>query len=441
MENTSQDQDDSGILARRALALEEAELVLSSSEYAKCRQTLENFNLLSVCANPHGYRTVPIETKQRPMSTSQPRDDTFLSSITESLTKEIENINSTIQSYSRTYLGNNFLISDESDYLYDMDYYLNWEYDDFDFPSMSSNITTTEIDEFSNVEEYLNRCGPLASKLEESLGQGLHPSLPEEDTTSEQIHPSHLFSIPELFFQEDFQLSDPKTFESLLLRNYSPTQSQRYTTDKDDSSYYPRIALHDLDAYTQYLDTIEVALLHQVRSHAETFFQESDRFYDLKSLVEESIEEVRSLQSQVHTIHTRTVVDIESIPFMDAVRYRMRTLDRVLEDIDNVLDVKSCVGGLVAAGDYLGAVEAVNVAKSLLNGDCPSNTEYRAMNEEGHDELAMSMADPFVLRKINALGRIFEEFSQYENVVVSLMSQCRMNSDHDCYMFLIYSLS
>jgi hypothetical protein len=115
----------------------------------------------------------------------------------------------------------------------------------------------------------------------------------------------------------------------------------------------------------------------------------------------------------------------------------MRTLDRVLEDIDNVLDVKSCVGGLVAAGDYLGAVEAVNVAKSLLNGDCPSNTEYRAMNEEGHDELAMSMADPFVLRKINALGRIFEEFSQYENVVVMPRTLNYVNKKHMYYMRLM----
>jgi len=417
METSSQSQDESSVSARRALALEEAELVLSSSEYAKNRQSLENFNLLSVVANPHGNRTMPIENKVRPLTSSQPVEESFLSSVTMSLTKEIENINTTIQSYSRTYLGNNFLISDESDYLYDMDYYLNWEYDDTAIPITTS---TADVGDFSTVESYLRQCGLLASTFEQAEKVMTHP----EDIISDRIHPSILMSVPDIFFQEDFNLSDPKTFETLLLRNNHPILS-RYT---DDENYHPKIVLHDLEPYTQHLDTIEMTLLQQVRSHAETFFHESDRFSDLKSMVEESIAEVRSLRSQLNTIHDRTVVDIESIPFMDDVRYRMRTLDRVLEDIVNVLDVKSCVGGLIAAGDYLGAVEAVYVAKALLNGDEKSqekfmNEHHSEMNEHDHEGKMSSSADRFVLRKINSLSRIFEEFSQYENVVVSTVSR------------------
>ena len=419
MDLTSQEQDESesSVLLRRALALEEVELVLSSSEYAKSRQSLENFNLLSVVTNPHGNRTMPIENKIRPLTSSQPIEETFLSSVTMTLTREIENINSTIQSYSRSYLGNNFLISDESDYLYDMDYYLNWEYDDNTIPL---SLTTEDVGDFSTVEEYLRQCGPLASKLEH-----LEIATPSpEDTVAERIHPSLLLSVPEIFFQEDFNLSDPKTFETLLLRNNHPILL-RYTHEDGHHPPPPRIVLHELDAYTQYLDTIEMTLLFQVRCHAEKFFTESDRFSDLKLLVEDSIVEARALRSQLHSIHDRTVVDIESIPFMDAVRYRMRTLDAVLEDIINVLDVKSCVGGLIAAGDYLGAVEAVNVAKSLLNGDDSSkrklDIEHSSIHDDGHEEL-MSSPDTFVLRKINPLNRIFDEFSQYENVVVSKVS-------------------
>jgi len=443
----TQDQDDSTIAsARRAQALEEAELVLSSSEYSKNRQRLENFNLLSVVANPHGYRNIPFESKVSKYSSIPKEEETFLSSMTATLTKEIENINATIQSYSRTYLGNNFLISDESDYLYDMDYYLNWDYDESD-PLLStnstlSNISTTDVVDFQSVEMYLNQCGPLTSKLslfaevsslkqdrstfpEDKEGRELVDEDDEEGSlTKDRIHPSLLLTIPDIFFQEDFQLSDTKTFETLLLRTYSrssirsPSTVATYEEEDMSNAYYPRFILHDLDAYTQYLDTIELTLLRQVRRHAETFFQESDRFYDLKALVEESITDVRSLRLQLLTLQQRTVGDIKSIPFMDSMRYRMRILDYVLDDIDNVLDVKSCVGGLVAAGDYLGAVEAVNVAKSLLNGDSSPDMEHIHEEVCHDDEISTFLSNPFILKKIKALGRIYEEFSQYENVVV-----------------------
>jgi hypothetical protein len=410
------------------MALEEANLVLSSSEYDKHRQALENFNLLSVVTNPQGNRTMPImETRIKPMGHSHPSDETFLSSFSSSLTKEIENINATIQSYSRTYLGNNFLVSDESDYLYDMDHYLNWEYDDTNIPITLSNAL--DLVDFSQVESYLRTCGPMAAKFDsvhvQHANSDLTPiqSIPPDDSIYDNIQPSLLFSVPDIFFQEDFSLSDPRTFETLLLRNHQPKVS-RYTGEENR---FPQVALQELEPYTQYLDTIEMTLLRTVRYHAEAFFQESDRFSSLKSLVDESISEVRNLRSQLNSSHGRTVVDIESIPLMDTIRYRMRTLDRVLEEIASVLDVKSCVGGLVAAGDYLGAVEAVNVAKSWLNGE--RTLHYRTIQDgkkdDNYDE-ARPSADPLVLRKINALGRIFQEFTQYEDVVVRLVSlfQC-----------------
>lgn len=128
----------------------------------------------------------------------------------------------------------------------------------------------------------------------------------------------------------------------------------------------------------------------------------------------------------------------------------MRKLEGILEEILDVVEVKGSVAGLIAAGDYLGAVEAIYMARTLLNGDGfvrgDGDKDEDLNGTEGDDEMngellqddttgtadattttttttTSTTSEPgpkrYVLGKIVALSKVSDQLAQFENLVVS----------------------
>ncbi len=481
----------------RKKALEEAEAVLTS-ETIRTNRRLENFNLLGVVTSPRILEEISASaagsglaltsvssagmqqsdanassnyssgvTNAKKYENVQPTADAsafasaaFFNSMSTSISKEIESLNTTLYSYSKSYLGNYGGYGEAPS----LDFQTELGYDSARIPKGQIAVEDLpkellEID-LSSVEAYLRKCGAIAEQLnlrdiqngddednpmdvdvsgritvdldgeigldlknESQLMDEANPKEDQEDPTA---------SVPEVFFNQHFDLTDPKTFESLLVVGDDEIDESEYVVyggaedgnggmDTQRCNNDPIIRIQRPEKLTQHLDTIELALLNQVRSKSSSFFRETNRFSYLKSLVAESVQEVQSLRSQLDAIRERSITDAEMIPLMDRRRYDTKLLGQILDEIVNVVEVKSSVGGLIASGNYLEAVEAIHMARRLLNGGSISDD-----NSESKDA---GQKQRHVLRKITALNKINDQLTQYEDLVVSAFLD---------FLFLLY---
>jgi len=438
--------------AARSKALEEADAVLSTNEYTK-EKYLDHFNLLSVVTSPRLLEDVPSvhgtsiahvdgsvvvvsggggvnsgvssSTVDGNVSATATTTTNSSSSSTlhwsESLSKEIESLNTTLYSYSKNYLGN--YGSSETTFL---DFQTELAHDDIPTTQLPLEDLPKELLDLdlTTVEAYLRKCGGLAHRLklrhygdeddDENHDAHAHahaPPLEQDDGTD---------SVPEIFFSQYFDLTNPQTFSSLLVLGDDESSDDDDDEDADgiEAAISSIIRIQKPEKLTQHLDTIELALLNQVRSKSSSFFRETNRFSYLKSLVAESVQEVQSLRAHLDQIRERSITDVELIPIMDRRRGDVQRLGEVLDEIVEVVQVKGSVGGLIQSGDYLGAVDAIHVARRLLNGES---------RDDGGD--GVDRGGRHVLRKISALNKIHDQLAQYENLVVS------------CASFIIYRSS
>ena len=193
------------------------------------------------------------------------------------------------------------------------------------------------------------------------------------------------------------------------------------------------ITLRKPETFTSHLDAVELVLLDQVRSKSERFFRETNRFSELQHLVTGTVDEVRELRDELHSIRERCVTNVEIVPIMDDTRKDLRSISLVLEAVEDVVNCKASVASLMSVGDHLGAVEAIRLARSLLAGNLPEAEP--SMSDDTHDdEVARSSSDMgepstssrhhqpqrrlFSLGQLKALSKVGEQLNEYEKLVV-----------------------
>ena len=201
----------------------------------------------------------------------------------------------------------------------------------------------------------------------------------------------------------------------------SLTKGAKTTSTPTDGNV---ITLRKPETFTSHLDDIELVLLDQVRSKSERFFRETNRFSELQSLVTTSVDEVRELRTELQSIRERCVTNVEVVPVMDDSRKDLRSISRVLEAVEDVINCKASIASLMGAGDHLGAVEAIRLARSLL-AESPEDEDDEDTSDAGGEEDKSSTASHhhqhkhhLSLGKLRALSKVGEQLNEYEKLVV-----------------------
>lgn len=274
-----------------------------------------------------------------------------------------------------------------------------------------------------------------------------------------------LSDIPEIFFNPNFDLTEPRTFSDLLLASSSLTMTmtndeddntsnlqQQQTQQEEASSEEPRnpenafleqstnelFQIPPPDYFTGYLDKIEVALLDQVKQKSEAFFQETNRFAQLKEMVGELLMDVQRIRGLVQG-QSRAIQSWQQVPQWDRKRKQLIYMERILEGSNEILRCKQCIGGLLSAKDDLGAVEQIQYARRLLagieedddDGDENDTNEGQAPQQAPDDQAeerrqAQHLQEkelPIELGRLNALKTVGEQLNQYESLVVKSLTE------------------
>ena len=227
--------------------------------------------------------------------------------------------------------------------------------------------------------------------------------------------------IPARFFHDAFDLTDPDTFRELLLLETTEQQglsdnnnNNNHTTSRNGpiQEWFP---LPPQDTFGAFLDKVELALLQQVRSKSDAFFEESLRFAQLQEWIESLLTQVVDLQTVVQVLQRDLLNPLEVVPTADAHRSILHELLHVLEAAEDLLHCKGSVGGYLSAQDDLAAIDQIQYGRSLLHGrDDNSRPQQTIPGRDG------GRRPPVVeLKRLRALESVADQLNQYEHLVVT----------------------
>ncbi|OEU16266.1 Vps54-domain-containing protein, partial [Fragilariopsis cylindrus CCMP1102] len=388
---------------------------------------LDGFNLLGVVANPRGEISTTTTTgtqsiQQSPATGSEPAEQpgifsdavqTFEDTLAQ-VTEQIQTLNIYLGELSRQYLGDD---TEES-------LFLEYYYQDDEDPS---NLAVRDVPpeladlQLQELQYYLEECGVLAHTLR---AQGLDTrTLVDEDVIDEEKLNQQLEDIPSLFYETEFDLTDARTFAELLIRRNDDDDGldNNNTTENDDNNknnnqktnkkaanslYQPAhelVPVREQEFLAEHLDRVELALQEQVRQKSTAFFQETTRFRQLQSSIEDLLKQVQQLRNclqQALGVYRQT---------KDISDHQRQDYEQLIDLLDGSMELVRCkasIGGLLSANDHLGAVQQIQYGRKLLQGN-----------------IDLGSSSTTLTALLTSLSTCGDQFTQYESLVIQNLSE------------------
>ncbi|GMI06591.1 hypothetical protein TrLO_g3171 [Triparma laevis f. longispina] len=227
----------------------------------------------------------------------------------------------------------------------------------------------------SNVEDFVNKTSAKAKIFTERMMNDDTYEEDEEDTYApttstpsppkhhkDSKHPPHpptppplplsTTGIPPCFFSPEFSLTSDSLFTSLLLQENG---------DYSDTKNFER-----QEELAEYLDTVEVHLLQQIRARSGDFFRETSRFQSLKTLVVSGCSEVHILRQTLASLRRRTVLEVLDVPVQFRVRDNLRGVEGILEKMKEVVEIKEGLGELIGGERFEEVIEKCKEFKKMM---------------------------------------------------------------------------
>ena len=144
-----------------------------------------------------------------------------------------------------------------------------------------------------------------------------------------------LEEVPKIFFQPNFTLDDPNTF-NVVFSNWnrmSPTSSTAAATAAVSASGSVGVSKQSSkllqEKLSHYLDIVEQAINDQIASRSDAFFHalaSHDELQDYMARTRNSIQNLRSMMKKLEDVHVRQPLTVLSLAKKRETSYKVRML-------------------------------------------------------------------------------------------------------------------
>lgn len=182
--------------------------------------------------------------------------------------------------------------------------------------------------------------------------------------------PPPLSTIPTVYFDEDFHLENPRTFDVVSERSEVVRQEEKAS---NGSAPAPRKALATnailQEKLSWYMDTVEMHLISSISTASTTFFSALGSLKELHTEASESVQKIKTLREELEALDEEIVIS-----GLNAVQQRRRR-ENVQELHDAVLQLKEVVNqlanceSLVDSGDVDDALDGIDALEKLIAGE------------------------------------------------------------------------
>ncbi|THY37204.1 Vps54-domain-containing protein [Aureobasidium pullulans] len=242
--------------------------------------------------------------------------------------------------------------------------------------------------------------------------------------------PTPLSTIPSVYFDENFQLENPRTFDVVSERAEIAPGSAKQEQSANGLPLPPRKALASnailQEKLSWYLDTVEVHLIQSISSASTSFFAALGSLRDLEQEASDSVARIQKLRAGLAKLDQDMAMRGLDVANLRRRYQNMQKLANAVDQVARVVqDAKDCEE-LVEKGEYDAAASAMLRLDRLIAGQ--PNLSSDAPAAELHD-----------LRSLHALQGLSDSMNQLRfrigrgfesRFLETLLSDLRRHIDH-----------
>ncbi|KAJ9660627.1 hypothetical protein H2201_006885 [Coniosporium apollinis] len=186
--------------------------------------------------------------------------------------------------------------------------------------------------------------------------------------------PTPLTTIPHIFFEDNFHLENPRTFDVVSERSEVVRQEDIKSANGSVNSPAPSgrkaLATNAIlqEKLSWYMDTVEVHLISSISSASTSFFAALGSLKELQSEAAESVARIKELREDLRNLDQEMAVGGLKVIGMKRRRQNLRKLGEATTQVQGVVDGTTHCEELVDSGELETALERMDILDSFVAG-------------------------------------------------------------------------
>ncbi|KAH8750000.1 Vps54-like protein-domain-containing protein [Hyaloscypha sp. PMI_1271] len=233
-----------------------------------------------------------------------------------------------------------------------------------------------ELDRRSSSRPNLSRQASLAS-LASSIDTPTIRRRSSGGSARRAVHaPTPLSTIPNVYFDEDFHLENPRTFDvvserSEVVRPAPGTPDERRGSNGNAPGPRKALATNAIlqEKLSWYMDTIEVHLISSISTASTSFFAALGSLRELHSEAADSVERIKALRKEVTALDEELAVGGLNIVSKRRRRENLKQLSDAVQQLKRIVESVASTESLVDSGEVEKALDAIDDLEKLMSGE------------------------------------------------------------------------
>ncbi|KAI0122897.1 Vps54-like protein-domain-containing protein [Xylariales sp. AK1849] len=187
--------------------------------------------------------------------------------------------------------------------------------------------------------------------------------------------PPPLNTIPNVYFDDDFHLENPRTFDVVSERSEVVRPAPGSTEEKNaanGSTSAPRKALATnailQEKLSWYMDTIEMHLINSISTASTTFFTALGSLRELHSEAADSVDRIKTLRNELEVLDHEIAKNGLDIVQKRRRRENMQQLNDAVQQLREIVDAVAECESQVDSGEIEKALSSIDALEDLIAG-------------------------------------------------------------------------
>lgn len=222
-----------------------------------------------------------------------------------------------------------------------------------------------------------------------------------------------LSTIPSVYFEENFHLENPRTFDIVSERSEVVRQPDSKAANGSANGAPPSgrkaLATNAIlqEKLSWYMDTVEIHLISSIASASSSFFAALGSLKDLQSEAADSVAKIKKLREDLADLDQKMAMGGLEVVGMKRRRENLRKLGEATEQLSCVVNGVTHCEELVDSGELEVALDRIGTVERLVTGklDPASSTDIDWLSTGGLSAI-------IDLRRLKALDGVSEGMEQ-----------------------------
>ncbi|KAI1497556.1 Vps54-like protein-domain-containing protein [Biscogniauxia marginata] len=231
--------------------------------------------------------------------------------------------------------------------------------------------------------------------------------------------PPPLSTIPNVYFDDDFHLENPRTFDvvserSEVIRPTANSAEEKNAANANAPAPRKALATNAIlqEKLSWYMDTIEMHLISSISTASTTFFSALGALRELHSEAAESVDRIKMLRKELEALDQEIATSGLDIVQKQRRRENLQQLSDAVGQLKEIVESVAVCEGLVDAGELEKALKSIDSLEKLIAGSGTLSLSKNGSRSPQLRDLRDAVALKGVNEDISALrfriGKAFE---------------------------------